>query len=730
MTTPDPVATQGSQPLRPKARLIRAIGDQLISSEVVALLELVKNSYDADATCVVVKFVPHPEFKGGRVLVIDDGTGMSLDTMRGAWMEPATDYKIDRPRSARGRRVLGEKGLGRFAAARIANHFYATSRTEGSDQEARVLLDWTAFDVKDRYLDEVLVLWDVTPPKDIAPHSDIEEQLVRTGVVEPGTYTSGTVLSLEVLRRAWDEDDFRSLQRALSRLVSPFQADIPTGFSIYLEAPDGFEEFTGKVGPPNVFQHPHYSLEGTIAADGSCDLTVTTPAGGLPVRKKFVLKRERIPTCGPFELKLRVWDRDPDSLRGLSSQLGGGSVDDIRRDINAIGGVNLYRDHFRILPYGELGNDWIGLDARRVQNPTLRLSNNQVSGYIFITAEGNPGLVDQSNREGLFDNQAAKDLRELLTYAISELENARYDARPRREGPKPTGGGADARGEGLFKGFSLDPLRKTAEDLHPKDEKLRKAIDDTQRGIDEGVERVKNVLSRYQRLATLGQLVDLVLHEGRQPVARIRYDVEDMRSLLRRTPPEALHLVVPRLLDELEAVDKNADLLSAIFKKMDPFSGRQRGRPRDVVLEDEIRAGVSLVHEDVEAVGAEVTTPTSRTTVHVDPADIQMIIKNLVQNSAYWLLQVPRDARRILIDVQKPSPGVVEIAVSDSGPGVPEADRSEIWRPYFTRKPDGVGLGLAIVGDIVQDFYGGDLDLTDGPLQGATFTVTLRRRVG
>jgi signal transduction histidine kinase len=730
MTTPESVTTQGSQPLRPKARLIRAIGDQLISNEVVALLELVKNSYDADATCVIVKFVPNTDFKGGRVLVIDNGTGMSLETMRGAWMEPATDYKIDRPRSRTGRRVLGEKGLGRFAAARIADHFYVTSRIEGSDQEARVLLDWTAFDVKDRYLDEVLVLWDVTQPKDITPNSEFEEQLVRAGLLTPGTYTHGTVLSLEVLRRAWDEDDFRSLQRALSRLVSPFQADIPGGYTIQLEAPDGFEEFTGKVGPPSVFQHPHYSLEGTVAADGSCDLTLATPAGVASVQKKFVLKRERIPTCGAFELKLRVWDRDPESLRGLASQMGGGSVDEIRRDINAIGGVNLYRDHFRILPYGEYGNDWIGLDSRRVQNPTLRLSNNQVSGYIFITAEDNPGLVDQSNREGLFENQAAKDLRELLTHTISELENARYDTRPRRDGPNQRSAGADPRGEGLFKGFSLDPLRKAAEDLHPTDDKLRKAIDDTQRGIDESVERVKKVLSRYQRLATLGQLVDLVLHEGRQPVARIRYDVEDMRSLLRRTPPEALQLIVPKLLDELEAVDKNADLLSAIFKRMDPFSGRQRGRPRNVVLEDEIRAGVALVHEDVEAVGAEVTTPTSHTTVNVDPADIQMIVKNLVQNSAYWLSQVPRDARRIMIEVQKPSPGVVEISVSDSGPGVPEGDRTEIWRPYFTRKPDGVGLGLAIVGDIVQDFYGGNLDLTDGPLPGATFTVTLRRRVG
>lgn len=720
-----PDTERGTQRLRPKARLIRAIGDQLISSETVAVLELVKNAYDADAQFVLVRFVPPLNVGVGKVQIVDNGHGMSLETMRGAWMEPATDWKRDRPRSEKfGRRVLGEKGLGRFAAARIADHFYVTSRREGENSESRVLLDWTEFDQKDRYLDEVQVLWEVTHPKDIVPHGPIESILRRADLIDDGAYDHGTVLSLELLRQAWTPDDFRGLQRALSRLISPFEHDLPGGFSIFIEAPEGFGAFSGSVGPPEVFAHPHYVLEGAIDADGNCHLNVGKPGALKEIQKRFVLKGERTPTCGAFEIKLRVWDRDIDSIRSLAQVLGVG-VREVRHDIDAIGGVNIYRDGFRILPYGEYGNDWIGLDSRRVQNPTLRLSNNQVSGYVFISAENNPLLVDQSNREGLFEHQATRDLRELLMYAIAEVENARYDERPRR----PKSQHDEGHQVGLFDGFDLSSVRDAASQRHPQDQELAKVIEENQRQISASVERVKTVLSRYQRLATLGSLVDMVLHEGRQPISCIRYDVDDIRKRLERAAPEALPHLVAGLLTELKEIDKNADLISAIFKKLDPFSGRQRGRPRSIVLENAIRQGVALLGKGITETGAQIEFPDSHTEVTADPADIQMIVKNLVDNSLHWLRQVPKGQRKIEIAVNRPSDGVVEIIVSDSGPGVADDDRDKIWVPYFTRKPDGVGLGLAIIGEIIQDVYGGELHLTDGPLPGATFAVTLKRRV-
>src|SRR5438874_1908707 len=119
----------GSLTLRPRARLLRTLGDELISSETVAVVELVKNSYDADATRVVVRFCPPLAPGQGALEIIDNGHGMSLETIRSTWMEPATLHKRHSTRSeARGRRVLGEKGIGRFAASRLADFLEVTTR--------------------------------------------------------------------------------------------------------------------------------------------------------------------------------------------------------------------------------------------------------------------------------------------------------------------------------------------------------------------------------------------------------------------------------------------------------------------------------------------------------------------------------------------------------------------------------------------------------------------------
>jgi hypothetical protein len=114
--------TSGMKALRPRARILRPLGDELISSETVTVIEIVKNAYDADATRVLVRFQEPLEIGQGMIEIIDNDYGMSLDTIQNAWMEPAILIKKRQTRSEqRGRRVLGEKGIGRFAASRLAN---------------------------------------------------------------------------------------------------------------------------------------------------------------------------------------------------------------------------------------------------------------------------------------------------------------------------------------------------------------------------------------------------------------------------------------------------------------------------------------------------------------------------------------------------------------------------------------------------------------------------------
>jgi C4-dicarboxylate-specific signal transduction histidine kinase len=114
----------------------------------------------------------------------------------------------------------------------------------------------------------------------------------------------------------------------------------------------------------------------------------------------------------------------------------------------------------------------------------------------------------------------------------------------------------------------------------------------------------------------------------------------------------------------------------------------------------------------------------------VDQAEIQEVIINLLQNSLYWLRRVPKDGRQIAVRVRRKDPDQVEILFSDSGPGVEPEFRERIFDPYFSTKPDGVGLGLTIAGEIVSEYYAGELELLEGgPLPGAAFHITLCRRV-
>jgi|ERR1035437_1319098 HSP90 family molecular chaperone len=154
--------------LRPRARIMKTLGDELISNDAVAVIELVKNAYDADAGRVLIKFVG-PLLSGqGRVEIFDDGSGMSLDVVRGAWMEPATPGKRQITKSGRkSRRVLGEKGIGRFAALRLASELELITRARGTDVEVYGLFDWTQFEDEQKYLDQVLILTEERVPEDI-----------------------------------------------------------------------------------------------------------------------------------------------------------------------------------------------------------------------------------------------------------------------------------------------------------------------------------------------------------------------------------------------------------------------------------------------------------------------------------------------------------------------------------------------------------------------------------
>ncbi|MBI6870485.1 ATP-binding protein, partial [Pseudomonas viridiflava] len=380
---------------------MKTLGEELISSDTVAIIELVKNAYDAGAKKVIVKFDNDLRAGFGCVEVADNGFGMSVETVRGVWMEPATPSKRHQKNSPDGaRRVLGEKGVGRFATSRLASSLELISRQKNSNLESYAFFDWTFFDDEERFLDEIKIETSQRTPAVVrSENTTFSEGFFKDAKGD----VHGTVLRMLKLRNSWDEMSFLALQKGLSRLVSPF-SDVD-GFNIKISAPAPYDQFSKNIEPPQAIKYPHYTVSGTVSESGMIDLTYAILAGGDPIKVSGrivpidddghwgFLHSEiaaddnfRQPACGALDIELRIWDRDD---LGNIVQMIKSSISNVRKDLDAFAGVNIYRDGFRVLPYGEPNNDWLRLDLRRIQNPSFRISNNQIFGYVQIAADRN-----------------------------------------------------------------------------------------------------------------------------------------------------------------------------------------------------------------------------------------------------------------------------------------------------------------------------------------------------
>ncbi len=347
--------------LRPRARIVRTFGEELISNDFVAIVELVKNSYDADARNVSIEFSGPLEIGQGSITIKDDGVGMSPEDVETYWMEPASISKFKLRKSKSGRSYLGQKGIGRFSTAKLAEKLTLITRKEDY-AEVEAVFDWAQYYDPNKYLDEIEGSWEERDPSVIK--------------------TKGTILEMSGLHSAWSENKVQELVIQLQRLVSPV-API-RDFKITLSLPEELSKFAGEIEPPKMLSDPDYTVRAKLDSNGKLEITYSTSNDKeeVIVHDPVILSSKGKPAFGPAEFEFRVWDRD--KLGDLALELNK-SLKSVQQDLNALSGISVYRDDFRVSPYGNKGNDWLRLDLRRVQSPTLRVSNNQIVGRISIT---------------------------------------------------------------------------------------------------------------------------------------------------------------------------------------------------------------------------------------------------------------------------------------------------------------------------------------------------------
>jgi signal transduction histidine kinase len=683
----------GTSKLRARARLISLIGEDLISDEPVALVELVKNAYDADATTVTVRFEGAPP---NRIVVEDDGHGMDLKTVLETWFEPGTPSKKETDRSPRGRIYQGAKGIGRFASARLAGSLYLESRVSPKTDGVMVLFDWGAFD-DEAYLDQVEITWEVGGP--VAP-------------------SNGTRLTLEGLRKQWHENDYEELHSRLSRLISPFNEIAE--FEIILDIP-GHPQWSGTVQPPELLSYPRYQLDGTVDGDGYFAGTLRHDGQVVGEYRKRKLGGEgETPGSGPFSVEIRVWDRDREGLTTVANLLEQG-ISQIRRILDNYSGVSIYRDGFRVYPYGQRGNDWLRLDNRSRQNPVRRLANNQIVAAIKISRELNPDLRDRSTREGLVLNYAYQELEIWFTEVLSLIEEYRYSVRPRR--PIPTSA------EPLFEPFDLEEavkqVRATLGPNHP----VTGMVSQLETQVSEGVERIQEVFSRLLMSAGLGQMVDVVIHEIGAPVGKITRQADLLgRAIRQSSDPQVVASVVPMI----TSINGWLEQIHNLRQRLDPQTAGRRGRATSFDVRDEVNDTFKLYGAllDGQGIKSRIHSPEEPIQVFMARSAFGQVFANLVDNAIFWLIRTKgvSNGGTIETTIERKEHGFA-VFLSDDGPGVEVEDRGEIFEPYFTRKPNGMGLGLYIARLMIEPY--GRLVYRDGAkLSGACFEAVFDHGVG
>ena len=404
--------------------MLLLLGDQLIRDSGLAVFELVKNAYDADATFCAVTLHNIADPTTASVTIEDDGLGMDLETITGVWLEPGTDFRAkqraDNERTPRFNRLpLGEKGVGRFAVHKLGQHIELVTRKR-NNPEVVVTINWADFAIAGKYLSDIPVSVKTRLPE------------VFTGK------KTGTRIEVTTLRdKIWTRGKVRDLQRAITSICSPFGAPADFRASLILEPRSDWLD--GLLDMKTVLQESLFRASGRIRGS-----EVTYDYEFRPLKAMRQQLEGRKEQRGPFPLKrlqgkdkgqvfdlsqwkigevqfdLRIFDRDPVVLELSTTDRAG-----LKKFLDQNGGIRVYRDGMRVFDFGEPGNDWLDLGGRRVNIPTVRVSNNQVIGAVTLRADQSQDLVEKTNREGFIENDAYEAFREAILLAIVQIEAER-----------------------------------------------------------------------------------------------------------------------------------------------------------------------------------------------------------------------------------------------------------------------------------------------------------------
>lgn len=682
------------------AALLFELGEQLVARKSIALAELVKNAYDADATKVVLTLngVTVP---GGSIVVEDNGSGMPYEVVRDEWMRIATTSKAKTATTPRfGRAITGAKGVGRFATRRLAHRLVLTTRVnrrDGALDETQVIFDWDDFRAGERLIDVPVEY--------------------RRRTLESGH--TGTRLELQQAREIWSLSEVRDVRNDLQSLTPPFTSASSgaskvvqtAAFDVELVAPE-FPEVEGSV-LAKFLSAAVAVLEGLVGVDGVPTYTLRLRGRRTPFR--LTATDLVLPELNGASLEVHFFRYEREWFVGT-----GMSVGSARELATSFAGVKIYLDGFRVFPYGDPGDDWLNLDADRGrrrtgvdaivqailpdtdnQRPLLQLpGNNNLFGAVFVSRDVHRGLRPTISRERFVANEAFMELTRFARVGIEWMVVQRAQVELRSSvGRLSRSRSSLPPDQVVSQGVSA--LRDHASSMSASRASIFNAdLDEFQRSVAEAQSVQLEKVRVLRVLAAAGTMWLIFVHQLRGALDTLRRLVVDLQG-----GGAAAASALTRLKTWADVLEAQASELGLLLGR----SNRQESRTLAISPVVEQVLATFAGYADERGIEFENAVPSGLRTPPIRPAELHAILINLITNALKAVLESTE--RRIRVE-GRPRDGGVEFSVLDTGVGVRRRDRERVFEPFeTTSSPDpvlgvGTGLGLALVRDIVSEHAG------------------------
>lgn len=745
--------TENKGILRPRAyaRLLTMLGDQLIKNEKIALIELIKNSYDADANWVQIRFNNFKIDKDGNTLIKnsnssieieDDGIGMSFNTIETVWLNPATPNKFIQKEEGKiltkkKRIIQGEKGIGHFAVYKLGTTIELTTKSiEKKEKEVFLVNDLSTFDNEiifddsiegsPKYLDQIEYLYE----KREMPIEIVEKKILIKGELKQRP-PHGTILRITNIRGEWSIEKIESVNADISKLNNPITKNTNDTFVceilingeslsiddkvsnnelLILQAKAPVRITDGKYDGVNKIS---YKINGA-----SIELNLERLLEIKEFRKRFCAidrrNLKRAPVCGPFTFQFYIYDlsnKAPNKFKLLKDE----------REIIKNNRIYLYRDGLRVAPYGDKSDDWLEIDIfRGTGRAGDYLSNDQTVGFIGISSNKNPDLKDKTNREGLLEiGNAFGDFKSIIQGILGLLLNEFRRYKFTLEAKNKIAFVKESVTQKQFESF-----REYLEER--KDTNGVKAFDIIYKNYTNEKRYLKERAEITEDLAAVGIAVEIASHDLMMMMQRanatMSFVIEMTES--KNYDSKVLNANLKKLHGQIEYIESQIEGIQPIFR-----SSKRQNKDLKItnVLNDIKRYFEGDLEENniafyVEEIGKNFI-------VHCNEAVLLQTFINLLDNSIYWLKTVDLSNKEIAIKIDKEKSFVI---FADNGPGINPDDQSYIFEPFFSTKGmQGRGLGLYIATQLLDRHDFNILYITEKKnkiLSGANFLIDFSKQ--